>query len=312
MEEKRSNWGRIILTAIITAVVTVGGGMLITIWQADEPHLTYSTEDAIPFEGQQENIAIYNVKIENDGEKVVEDVVCQLSFSTATIEQSRLIIEPTITKNVTTENNMYRLELPDLNAKESAIISVLASSPEQLPSRPDISLRGKDVTGVEASTENKTGDNWIFVVLATIAVYAIFSILYLYFRKDSSKHRDDQRQILSYLCGIHKLNAEVERYLNMPSKTSYWSESDRFAALASKKPKGAEAEKRKHVLKDLLKYAYVHKSSRGIVHYNIARIAKAQGKKKEADVHLKQAKDIIPKLIETRIKLDPIWKKKKS
>ena len=98
MEERRSNWKQIIITAIITGVITVGAGVIINNFQTREPHLTYSAQDAIPFEGLLENIAIYNVEIENDGKKIVEDVVCQLSFSTGVIQQSRVILEPSVTK----------------------------------------------------------------------------------------------------------------------------------------------------------------------------------------------------------------------
>ena len=143
MEERRLGWKQIVITAIITGVITVGAGIFIDQIQAREPLLTYSVEGGIPFEGPLENIAIYNVKIENDGKKVVEDVVCQLSFTEATIQQGRVILEPSITKNENISGNSYRLELPNLNPGESAALSVLVSSREQRPSLPEISLRGK-------------------------------------------------------------------------------------------------------------------------------------------------------------------------
>lgn len=324
MEEKRSIWKQVVVTAIITGIITVGGGLLINHFQAREPHLAYSIEDAIPFEGLFENIAIYNTKIENDGKKVVEDVVCQLSFSEAIIQQTRVVLEPSITKKESIVNGSYRLELPNLNPGEHALISVLVRSSEQLPPRPEISLRGKGVTGVEASEDKKRGANWVIIVMATITTYAalssfLFTTRFRFLSKlapvlgemiDERRHNDKQRQILSYLCGIHKLNLDVERYLNMPSEASYWAESDRFAMLAIENPAGEEAEKRKHVLEDLLKYAKIQSKSEGIVHYNIARIAKAQKNEKEANEHLEEAKKIIPQLIKIRVELDPIWKGK--
>lgn len=322
MEERRSNWKQVVITAIITAIITVGGGFLINYFQTSEPHLSYAIEDATPFEGLFENIAIYNVMLENDGNKIVDDVVCQLSFSSAEIQQSKLNLDPSITHNEIVSGNSYRLELLNLNPKESAAISVLVSSPRQLPSRPDISLRGKGVTGVEASEDGKNGINWVFMVISTIAVYVVLSSI-LFTRKnrfsskllsfisediDESKHHDDQRQILSYICGINELNSEVERYLNMSSEASYWAESDRFAMLALENPNGEDAEKRKHVLEDLLKYTKITVKSEGIIHYNIARIAKAQRNEEEANKHLEEAKKTIPKLVKIRIALDPIWK----
>jgi len=321
-EGARVNWKQILVTALITGIITVGAGMLISHFQTREPRLTYSAEDALPLEGPVENIAIYHVRIENSGKKVVEDIACQLSFSKATIKQSRVILEPSITYDEIILSNVYRIEISNLNPEETVILSVLASSPEQLPNRPKISLRSKGVTGVEASEDRGNGMNWVLIVLSTITMFAMTYVIIrttgltrrlgLTFLEDydESKHGDDQRQILSYLCGIHKLNEEVERYLNMSSETSYWAESDRFAMLAVGNPTGEQATKYKSVLEDLLIYGTINQKSEGIIHYNIARIAKSQTNDEEANEHLKEAKKSIPKLVETRVKLDSIWKSK--
>lgn len=321
MEQKQSGWKRIIfttiITALITATITLGVGWLITHFQESEPHLTYTIDNAVPFQGPSESIAIYNVTIGNDGKEMAENIICQLSFLPAKILQSKLTIDPAIVYSETSSNNSYRLEIPDLNAGEKAIVSILASSIDSLPTRPSITLRGKDVNGVEAST--KTGmvnNSWMFAVLSAVALYSIIFAIYITLQqrrgetKDESKHSDDQRQILAYLCSIHQLDVEVGRYNSMNSETSYWAESDRFAMLAIKMPVGQEVENRKCVLVDLLKYAVIHPTSEGIIHYNIARIAKVQNNKEEMDKHLEEAKKLIPKLINTRFELDPIWKEK--
>jgi len=316
MEERHVNWKQIFITAAVTGIVTLGAGMALYYIQTPEPRLTYSVEDTLPFEGPSENIAIYHVGIENNGKKVVEDVVCQLSFSTAIIKQHRIILEPSIAYTETILNNSYRVELLNLNPQESTLVSVLASSPDQLPSRPEISLRGKGITGIEVSGKTEKNNVWTTMMIAMIAAFAGLSSLFFTRRLiglESPKHsatHATQRGILSYLCGIHNLNSEVERYLNMPSEASYWSEADRFAMLAVEDPTGEDTEKRKHVLKDLLKYAEVASLSEGIIHYNIARIAKAQSKEEEADDHLKKAEKIIPELVKTRLEIDPILGKK--
>lgn len=316
MEERHVNWKQIFITAAVTGIVTLGVGMALYYIQTPEPRLTYSVEDTLPFEGPSENIAIYHVRIENNGKKVVEDVVCQLSFSTAIIKQHRIILEPSIAYTETILNNSYRVELLNLNPQESTLVSVLASSPDQLPSRPEISLRGKGITGIEVSGKTEKNNVWTTMMIAMIAAFAGLSSLFFTRRLivlESPKHsatHATQRGILSYLCGIHNLNSEVENYLKMPSGVTYWSEADRFAMLAVEDPTGEDAEKRKQVLKDLLKYAKIASLSEGIVHYNIARIAKAQSKEEEADDHLKKAEKIMPELVKTRLEIDPIFGKK--
>jgi len=76
-------------------------------------------------------------------------------------------------------------------------------------------------------------------------------------------------------------------------------------------PLGEMAQSRKQVLKDLLEYEdNIATQSEGIIYYNVALIAKARGEENEAEEHLKEARKLIPKIVEKRMQLDPIWKKK--
>ena len=61
----------------------------------------------------------------------------------------------------------------------------------------------------------------------------------------------------------------------------------------------------KHVSIDLIEYARMASSSAGIVHYNIARISKVQNQDKECEDHLES--HTIPKLLEKRLQLDPVF-----
>ena len=121
----------------------------------------------------------------------------------------------------------------------------------------------------------------------------------------------DQRQVLAYLCGVHGLYDEVNQYLTNQTDVSYWSESDKYASLAIQDITSPIAEKRKIILQDLLQYMKdIHKPSIGIIHYNIARISKAQGKDDEADKHLEEANKYIREEIKTRSNMDPLWDEK--
>lgn len=317
MEERRLNWKHIIITTVITGVVAIATGMSLFYFQRREPRLVYSVEDAFPFESPEKNYAIYHVKIENNGKKSVKEIICHVSYSPATIEQYRVKAEPSLDykDSISESKNSYRVEFVDLHPNENVVISVLASCLDELPLHPVISLRGENIIGIERPKKDYFSQSGLFQFTPTLlgAYAGLFSLFLLMwfskFRIFGSRHGDDQRKILSFLCGLHNLPREVERYLNMPSKTSYWAESDRMAMLAVKNLTGEDAEKRKKILKDLLDYAAISTSSRSIIHYNIARIDKAQGNNDESESHLKEAKKHISKLIETRLKLDPIFKK---
>jgi hypothetical protein len=109
------------------------------------------------------------------------------------------------------------------------------------------------------------------------------------------------------LFGLRGLTSEAEIYLQKAQESAYWSEADRIAASAITEGDPKEIEIRKQVLIDLLKYANIASSSTGIIHYNIARISKVQNQNKESEEHLAEARKTIPKLLEKRLQLDPVF-----
>jgi len=122
----------------------------------------------------------------------------------------------------------------------------------------------------------------------------------------------DQRHKLLFLCSIRGLDLEAQRYRDTTSDVTYWFESDWFSKLAISDPGGEDANKRKQVLQDLLEYgsSAIAKNSRGVIHYNIARILEAQGQKEEANKHLKLAQDFAEDEVKRRLRVDPVFGKK--
>jgi len=284
-----------------------------------EPHLVYYVEDTLPFQGPSGDTAIYNVKIANLGKKAAEEVVCILSFSTSTIQQSRTIIDPSIAYTESVLSNAYRVDLPSLNPQESTTLSVLATSGDKLPARPDISLRGNGIVGTQATKNTGNVSPWVPLTAgigtAVAGSIAGLGTMLLMMRRRgllpiTPQDEGDQKYVLAYLCEIHSLSDDAERYRNMVPKVTYWSESDRLTTLALQSPKTEEAQKRKAVLKDLLQYGAVADESRGMIHYNIARIAKAEGKEEEFEEHITKAKKLSPKVVAKRLGLESIQKKK--
>lgn len=326
MEQKSGiNWKQMLLPILITAIVTIAVGIIVglslTHFQMREPKLVYYAEDTLPYKSPTGDTAIYHVKIENLGKEATEEVVCILAFEKATIEQSRIIVAPSIDYSEIVGNNSYRVDLPSLNPHESATLSVLASGTDNLPPRPEVSLRGKGITGTEATKTTGKETAWWGILVAILASLAGVGAGGLTLRSTLMKMRKsissgvgsdgEQKGVLAYLCEIHGLNDDARTYRSMVQEAKYWSESDRLAMESRMEPLGEMAQRRKQVLKDLLEYAgSIATQSLGIVHYNVALIAKARGEENEAEEHLKEARKLIPEILEKRMKLDPIWKKK--
>jgi len=311
-KERRINWMQIVATALITGAVTIVTGFILFRLQTKEPKLVYTATETRPFRGTDRNFAIYNLSISNLGGASIADVVSIVQVPDATLEDLRVVADPSLKYTYDIVSDTLELQIPELNPNETMAVSVLATSQTDLPDTPDVSLRGSGITGVETTSPERK-DSRDFLVSIAAAIFGAGGGLTTlqYFRRGlpigpvSGKHQDDQNQILAYLCGLHGLMDDVQEYLSRPCDTSYWAEADRHAAIALANPSAEEAEKRKNVLKALLQYASVASLSVGIVHYDIARIAFAQGKHDEARDNLKKAKQHAGRLIDTRLMFDP-------
>ena len=90
MQESSLNWKQIIFTAVITGVIVIVTGMILFFLQSSAPKLTYTLLDTIPFEGHEETLAIQHILLENEGNKIVEDVSFVLNVSPSKIKKHRI------------------------------------------------------------------------------------------------------------------------------------------------------------------------------------------------------------------------------
>lgn len=329
MSEEKHNGMKlkqILVTAVVTGAVGVTTGMLLFNLQLREPRLTFEIKESLPFDGDREKLAVYHVTIKNGGKKVVETVDSHVSVAPAIIKEARIALSPSISYTSQTTGSVYEAHLKSLNPGEDVTVSLLASSQGALPSRPTVAVRGLGVNGLEASKKKEESFFEGPIFAALLSGYTVLAALLatrVYFRRhlrmqagllglegeDDGVHSDKQNEILAYLFGLRSMLSETQAYLNKSHPSSYWSESDRIAAVALASPDPKEKEARRQVLLDLLRYARIAKSSQAIVHYNIYRIACALGLSDEGEKHLTEAKKLLPKLIETRMMLDPICRK---
>jgi hypothetical protein len=75
MEEDKIRWKQIVATALISGTVTLITGSTLFFFQRREPQLTYSVTSGLPFEGTQEKVAVYELRVSNDGNQMLKDVI---------------------------------------------------------------------------------------------------------------------------------------------------------------------------------------------------------------------------------------------
>lgn len=310
---KNINWTNSIVTALISIAVTVIGGLVLFYFQNKEPKLTYASEKIIPFESQTEKLTIYQIVIENKGSSVAEDVSCKVSIEPALIKEYRVNYETPIATTDSLLKQEIDIKINSLNPKENIRVSILATTTNIFPEEPVVKLRAKGINGEKQEfkkPEEKKDSDLLSLLQLLLLASAMASTLTLIIRRkfsNNNKHKDDQNQVIAYLCGIHGLSAEVDRFLSLSKDTSYWAEMDRLTSLAVVSNELLRVQKTKDVITDLLEYADMASSSKGIGYYNLGRLEKFLGNISDSEAELKKAEKLIPKLLKTRLKLDPIF-----
>ena len=317
LESIDPNWKSIlqyVAIAIIIAVVgTVVGGVILSRLQEKTLDLTYYSTNVVPFNGPDKNVAIYTVQISNTGSLPIEHVRGVVEFNNPTETQYQLHIDRAIEYETSSTNNSYEIKIPILNPNDNFHISIYATSLNELPSQPQISVRGDGVTGHIFKLPD-IGAMFLIVMVITFLLLATVSAISLGLGNLLTRSGEisafyekiDSRDMLSYLCNTHDIPSDVEYYSKLTRKISLWHESDRFYLLSRTSTDSGLIEKRKKVLIDLLKFGIkIQPVTQAIINYNIARIAKIQGNEEEFKIHMDEAKKINSDIIKLREEIDP-------
>jgi len=325
------NWKQIICTALVTGLVSVGTGMLLFKIQNKQPVLTYSVSESVPFQSDSSKLSIFLLEVRNDGKEFVENVQCNIDLQSATIVDKQFKTDNALPFSDSCMLNRCLISIPLLNPTEMLSVSILMNSKNQSEIRPKVVLRAKGITGKPLKSQNNKANEKLTIIAAIVSAYTamfslvivtrrqrLFSVLFPFLPKsfnrfiDDKKPSDEQEKVLAYLFGLQGLHNQVEYYLTHKADPTYWSESDRIASIAISSKDNNIAESMKKVLLNLLNYANIAPSSQAIIHYNIARIAKFQGIEKECSIHIDEAVKHLPRLMETRMSIDPVFSNDKT
>lgn len=321
---KNINWKQSIVTAIITIIVTVIGGMLLYYFQYHKPKLEYNIEVLPSFNSDKENVSIIHLKVSNTGNDIAEDIKCVVDVKPATIKDFNINSNSLIELKTNLDSSKICFTAKNMNSTETYQASLLLTTNAIFPESPTVTLRGKGINGIpQEESNNEIPFIWIltFITIGTTLVSLttrslikskglLESIDDKLLRDklekiDEGKHHDDQKHIIAYICGLHGLVDEVDRLLSFPSDVSYWSEVDRMTSKAINSDDKGLIDKIKLILLDLVKYASIAESSQGIIHYNLARLEKHQGNNEEADKQIAVANNYNSNIIKTRLEIDP-------
>jgi hypothetical protein len=195
---RQSDWFQVIVSVvaggIVTAATTVLGDMILSNLQTRDLHLVYSIGNTKLITEQAQTTAMYDVSISNEGKEAVEEVDCIVQIPSAIIEQKEIVAAPAITHTESVISDTMTVRFPWLNPSEKAQLKVLAIAPSKdpnrpgaLPNRPEVSLRGKGVSGVERSGRNLSFP--LMLMLALLLGFIVFVAVLQFIEKPIS-HRE--------------------------------------------------------------------------------------------------------------------------
>jgi hypothetical protein len=299
-------WLTALLSAVIGIAVTVVGAVILDKVRQREPHLVYSVADAPSFNGPTEAVSIYQVTVMNDGKGEVEKVSCAVRIPRAKIEQYRTS-GPTLVPIIGTLNgDTVLVDIANLNPQESVQISVLASG-GYLPSRPEITVRARGLSGVEEGATG-TGQSQNSLWAAVGASLSSVALSFIIFFRTKRGGFGSQKEVLAKLCRIHGLAEEADDYDNSNRSVQYYSEADRLTQWAIDNSSVDVREKVERVLLGLLAEE-VARSSKALVLCDLARLAAFKNDISSGRTYLASAKEIAADEVSSRLRTDQLLKK---
>lgn len=312
------NWKSIIATALVTGVVTIVTGMALFWWQSEKSELIYNSIQSIPFDDASNSLFIQQIEITNSGDKTVEDVVLSISFTDEVIEKSRVVIDKAISHKKEGDEHSITLKIDNLNPDEGANVSVLYKSDTPRSSGAAISLRGKGVSGKLIGSKNASNKApiWIALIAAYAGIFAfvistktgreslpLVAMALLRGRPIGGAQKHEIASALS----MYGYPDKAKEYLNSSASRQYWVEADLLAAEAlhgNKKLKNDTIE----ILILISNIPNIHKTSKAIALYNIARIyASLENEENHKSEYLNLAKKLNEQVINDRLSRDPVF-----
>lgn len=174
MTKKDKNRLKLLLTAIGSAILAIVIGVLTNQFSEKNIKLTYDVTTLEKFSGTSQNIGIFGIRIRNEGEKEIENVLGNIEFTGATIIESIVSGIPKTSRKEITSNSKLEINIPFLNPDEQVSIQILLEPSLGKLSIPKINLRGKGIVGSKVTKNNNIFFYW---TLAITAFSSIFTFL---------------------------------------------------------------------------------------------------------------------------------------
>ncbi len=171
-----------IVGIVVGILTTFIGGSALSWSQSKEAQLVFEDNETLPIQNKDQSTAIYHVTFLNVGSKEAEDVTCVVSLPNASVSNHNVSCPASMMRVEEKKEDYLSENFKIFNPGEKVQISVLANSKTTLPVRPEVSFRGKGVTGISnrnqstRQSEAGTVSAYVNAYLPTLIVPILISL----------------------------------------------------------------------------------------------------------------------------------------
>lgn len=308
--EDRPKYFTLAVMGIVSLIVGVCSGLLITYLTEKRLGLIYEVTTLEVFPGKTQNIGIIAIRVSNSGRKEIEDLQCQIELRDAKLTEPRTKGLPPSAITLSHTAEAINAKVPFFNPTESFSLQLLVKPSGDEVSEPKIDIRGKGVVGTEKSAETpegKTKSPFEAIASALGAVGAgLATMLILRRRGGALFSGPEQRDEFAYLLGLNGFLNEVTELRASSRNHKYWALADAFTEQMLASRDSNHWQRAANVLEQLLEYSgdTMASSSKAIIQLNIARLALASGNTSKATDLVRQVNKSNHTVVRTRVKLD--------
>jgi hypothetical protein len=299
------SYKNILLTGVISLIVAVLGSWIVNKLTNAALGLVYETATSEVFSASSGSVQIATIRIKNNGTKAIEEVTAVIASEGSEIKEYKIsgLSKDSYTSSL--NKSEVNVSIKYLNPEEEFNIQFLLSGEKAQVFSPKIELRGKGVLGKSKETKNRSSVTLLFIpaLFGIVMVYLLPIIRRKLFPHYgyTTKHKDDQRDVLAYILGNFGFIAEAKEIRLIERTISYWSLCDylceKWISTGDKEVclKGARA------MEQLIEYADIADTSVMLINTCIANLYKnASDNEKSAQAAL-NAFEVKHKVIEKRL-----------
>lgn len=142
------------VTALVTLVVTVLGGMAVEYLKKIKPKIEYSVKEGVPIEIEGKSISASVVSVSNPSSKAVKDIVVKIRSPMTAIKNGGVKATEGLEYSTKEDGDTLNICIPFLKYRDYVSLTVISESKDTTLRKPEVSIRSPDQYKLVSLLEN--------------------------------------------------------------------------------------------------------------------------------------------------------------